>query len=50
DVIGRTTALAVRRANGDVVTNPAPDLRLAQGDLLVLLGEKDALRPVEEET
>lgn len=40
-------ALAVRRADGEIVSNPAPDLRLQEGDLLMLLGNKDDLRPVE---
>lgn len=49
DICGKTTPLAVRRADGEVVANPAPSLRVGEGDLLVLLGEREALRPVEEE-
>lgn len=45
--IGRAIALAVRRSDGQVVTNPEPDLVLHQGDLLVLLGDREALRPLE---
>jgi voltage-gated potassium channel len=47
DACGGNIALAVRRAGGEIVPNPSPALRLEAGDLLMLLGEKDALRPVE---
>jgi len=40
-------ALAVRRAGGDIVANPRSDLLLEEGDLLMLLGEKESLRPLE---
>jgi voltage-gated potassium channel len=45
--IGRATALAVRRTDGEVITNPQADLVLHQGDLLVLLGDRESLRPLE---
>lgn len=47
--IGRAKALAVRRVDGEVITNPQADLRLRQGDLLVLMGDRDALRPLESD-
>ena len=48
DVRGATTPLAVQRADGRVIPNPAEDLELQEGDLLVLLGAREALRPLEE--
>jgi voltage-gated potassium channel len=41
-------ALAVRRANGEIVPNPDRALRVEEGDLLIFLGEEEALRTVEE--
>ena len=40
DACGRSLPLALRRADGQVVTNPEPTVRLQEGDLLVLLGER----------
>ncbi|MGH2789005.1 MAG: potassium channel family protein [Actinomycetota bacterium] len=40
DASGTSLPLALRRADGEVVTNPDPALRLQEGDLLVLLGER----------
>jgi voltage-gated potassium channel len=45
--IGGTTALLIRHADGTIDTNPIGSSRLAGGDLLVVLGERDALRTVE---
>ncbi len=42
--------VAVRREDGELIRNPESDLILQAGDLLVLLGERDALRPMEQPT
>jgi voltage-gated potassium channel len=47
DVRGQAQPLAVRRSNGDLVIPPRDDLVLGEGDLLVMLGERDALRELE---
>ena len=39
--------LAVKRA-GDITVSPAADFRLAQGDVLVVLGDTDALEAVQK--
>lgn len=44
------TVLAVQRASGEVVPRPDPDMRLEADDILVVLGEREALRPLEEGT
>jgi voltage-gated potassium channel len=41
-------ALAVRRSSGEILANPDPDLRVEAGDLLIVLGDEEALRTVEE--
>ena len=41
-------ALAIRRKDGSVIVPPGGDLVLAVGDILVLLGEREALRPLEQ--
>lgn len=41
-------ALAVRRRDGSVLAPPPEELELGVGDVLVLLGERDALRPLEQ--
>ncbi len=48
EVSGDSTPLAVCRRGGEIVSNPDRQLRLEPGDLLVLLGSSEALRPVEE--
>ena len=48
DVRGRAMALAVRRSNGEVMAPPDDSVTLQEGDALVLLGERDALRPLEQ--
>lgn len=47
-VRGRASALAIRHADGSVETPPPDDLVLRQGDALVLLGDRDDLRPLEQ--
>lgn len=46
EVAGGRPALAVRHAGGDVTPNPPPDLRLAAGDLLIVLGTGERIRGV----
>ncbi|MGH2746617.1 MAG: potassium channel family protein [Actinomycetota bacterium] len=46
EVCVETIPLAIRR-DAQLVPNPDPQLRLAAGDLLILMGEQEALRPVE---
>ncbi|MEA2447930.1 MAG: voltage-gated potassium channel [Actinomycetota bacterium] len=48
EIKGSTTALALRRATGELLTSPADTVSLTEGDVLLLLGERDELRPVEE--
>ncbi len=48
DVRGRATALAIRHADGRVDAPPDDGATLQEGDALVLLGERDALRPLEQ--
>lgn len=45
---GRASALAIRHADGAVEAPPTDDLVLREGDALVLLGERDDLRPLEQ--
>ena len=40
--------LAIRHGHGEFVTNPRPDLPLSEGDVLVVLGEEQQLRELEE--
>ena len=47
-VRGRASALAVRHADGTVEAPPSDQMLLAEGDALVLLGERDELRPLEQ--
>jgi voltage-gated potassium channel len=47
EVSGAATALAVGHADGGVTPNPDLSLRLRPGDLVILLGEQEALRPAE---
>jgi voltage-gated potassium channel len=48
EACGEATPLAVRRADGTVVPHPDPSLPLSAGDLLILLGEREALRQAEQ--
>ena len=41
------TVLAVRRASGDLVHNPEPDMRLEAGDVLIALGTDDQLTALD---
>ena len=45
---GQARALAIRHANGDVVAPPEDSITLQEGDALVLLGEREELRPLEQ--
>jgi voltage-gated potassium channel len=47
EVRGRARPLAVRRSDGELVIPPRDDLVLGEGDLLVMIGEREALRPLE---
>lgn len=47
DVRGQARPLAVRRSSGELVIPVNDDFVLTEGDLLVMLGERDALRPLE---
>src|SRR5918994_4960140 len=47
DACGKTLPLALRRSNGEIIPNPDPGLRLQGGDMLVLLGRPEDLRPLE---
>jgi voltage-gated potassium channel len=49
EVKGEAQALAVRQAGGDVLAPPDDDLVIGEGDVLVLLGERDTLRPLERQ-
>ncbi len=40
--------LAIRRAEGKMVFNPAADLRIAAGDHLIVMGEADRLQKLEQ--
>lgn len=46
DALGDAIAIAVRRA-GDMVHNPSGDFVVDVGDLLILMGTEEALRPLE---
>lgn len=48
EVRGRASALAIRHADGAVEAPPGDHLLLREGDALVLLGERDDLRPLEQ--
>jgi voltage-gated potassium channel len=50
DACGTTLPLALRRSNGEIIPNPDPAMRLQGGDMLVLLGQPEDLRPLEGET
>ena len=48
DVKRDAHALAVRRRDGSILAPPDTGLTLEEGDILVLLGEREALRPLEQ--
>ena len=48
EVRGRATALAVRHSDGSVDAPPDDSATLQEGDALVLLGERDELRPLDQ--
>jgi Trk K+ transport system NAD-binding subunit len=47
EVTGRAVPLLLRRHDGQLLANPAQDLRLGAGDTLVIYGEASALRPLD---
>jgi voltage-gated potassium channel len=47
EICGTTTPLLVLRATGDLVAHPGGELRLEDGDLLMLMGDDESLRPLE---
>lgn len=47
EACGQASLLAVRHADGRITANPRMNTRLKPGDVLILLGEEDQLRPVE---
>lgn len=49
DVRGKARALAVRHSGGEVETPPEDSMTLQEGDALVLLGDREELRPLEQE-
>ena len=51
DMVRRETGvivLAIRRASGEMVFNPAPDVRVQSGDHLIAMGETEGLRKLEQ--
>jgi voltage-gated potassium channel len=50
DACGKTLPLALRRSDGEIIPHPDSGMRLQAGDLLVLLGQPEDLRPLEGET
>jgi voltage-gated potassium channel len=46
-VCGSATALLIRRAGGQLLPNPTRDTIVQSGDVVVIFGELDALRPHE---
>ena len=48
EVRGNATALAIRRSDGSVEAPPSDAVTLEEGDALVLLGEPDELRSLEQ--
>jgi len=49
DLRGPAVPLLVRRPDGQLIANPARDLRLAAGDVLVIYGEAAELNPLDRE-
>ena len=47
DVIGEASPLVIKRLGGELITSPTPEVVLQQNDVLVLMGSKEQLRPVE---
>ncbi|HLF69752.1 MAG TPA: NAD-binding protein, partial [Actinomycetota bacterium] len=44
---GLASVLAIRQADGRIVANPSVSTTLREGDLILLLGEREVLRPVD---
>ena len=49
EVRGSARALAVARSGGEVIAPPTDDVRLQEGDLLVMLGMREQLRLLEQQ-
>lgn len=47
DALGDAIAIAVRRVSGEMIHSPQGDLVVEAGDLLILMGQEGALRPLE---
>jgi voltage-gated potassium channel len=47
-VRGGAAIVALRRADGELITQPAPDTRVLAGDLLIALGAPEALAALEQ--
>jgi voltage-gated potassium channel len=48
DAAGTAQVLAIRRSDGHVAASPDPSLRLEEGDSVIVLGSRAALRPLEQ--
>lgn len=48
EAVGEATLLAIRHGDGTVTANPRSNQKLRPGDRLMLLGEEEVLRPLEE--
>jgi len=46
---GPAVPLPVRHADGQLIANPAPDLHLRAGDVLIVYGDASDLRPLDRE-
>ena len=47
ELSGRAVPLLLRRHGGELLANPAQQLRLEEGDALVVYGEPGALQPLD---
>ncbi len=47
DAMGNAMTLVVKRTDGEVLTNPPRSFKVEAGDVLVLMGKAEDLRPVE---
>lgn len=48
EAAGRAIPVLLRRVAGELLRNPPPSTRLARGDLLLVVGDPEALRRLEE--
>jgi voltage-gated potassium channel len=49
EACGDAVPLLIRKVDGQILSNPSGEHRLGVGDLVILVGEPTALRPVEGE-